>query len=261
MALIESEGATLKSRRRRRKLRSIVDDRESVEPVSAIADQPFASPLSRASKRAVDLVLAVPLALLALPLLVVIAFAIKCVSRGPIFYGQMRCGQHGRPFRIWKLRTMVEDAEHRLSEYLSEDPKFLEEWSTGFKSTYDPRVIPWIGRTLRFSSLDEIPQLWNVISGEMSLVGPRPLPEYHLEQFDQEFRRLRETMPPGVTGQWQVCSRANGAPDMFRKWDSYYVCHWSLWLDAKILARTPFAVISLMMGRGISAAGAAVHNS
>ncbi len=82
------------------------------------------------------------------------------------------------------------------------------------------------------------------LSGEMSLVGPRPLPQYHLDQFEDEFRLLRETMPPGITGQWQVCSRNDGAPEMFRKWDTYYIRNWSLWLDLQILSRTPWVVLS-----------------
>ena len=108
----------------------------------------------------------------------------------------------------------------------------------------DPRVIPGIGRFLRRTSLDELPQLWNVLAGDMSLVGPRPLPQYHLDQFEDEFLQLRETMPPGITGQWQVYSRNDGGPEMFQKWDTYYIRNWSIRLDMQILLRTPWVVLS-----------------
>jgi lipopolysaccharide/colanic/teichoic acid biosynthesis glycosyltransferase len=135
----------------------------------------------------------------------------------------------------------------------------LREWATEFKLKDDPRVIPWVGHVLRMSSLDELPQLWNVLSGEMSLVGPRPLPQYHADQFEDEFRRLRATMPPGITGQWQVCSRNNGAPEMFRKWDTYYVRNWSIWLDLKILSRTPSVMLIGNKGRVTPATEAEVR--
>ena len=212
------------------------------------------------AKRAIDVAIALPVGLLLLPWLVVIAATIKCVARGPVLYGQVRLGQNGKPFRMWKFRTMVEDAERRLDEYLADNPGVLKEWNTGFKLKNDPRVIPRVGRLLRVSSLDELPQLWNVLSGEMSLVGPRPLPSYHLDQFDEDFRMLRESMPPGITGQWQVYSRKNGAPEMFRECDTSYVLNWSLWLDFKILTLTPWAVLSEARVRELPATDAAVKN-
>ncbi len=208
------------------------------------ADKPFVSPIARKVKRALDLSLAAILGLLLLPVFLLIAAAIKCVSRGPILYGQVRIGFDGKPFRMWKFRTMVEDAERRLDEHLMDNPELFEEWNAAFKMSDDPRIIPWLGRFLRRNSLDELPQLWNVLLGEMSLVGPRPLPQYHFDQFDDEFRQLRSTMSPGITGQWQVCSRNDGSTDKFQRWDTYYVRNWSIWLDLQILLRTPLVLIS-----------------
>jgi lipopolysaccharide/colanic/teichoic acid biosynthesis glycosyltransferase len=232
---------------------------DSIEEGDSVAPNAFESAISRTAKRTVDLALAVTVGVLLLPMLVVIAALIKCVSRGPIFYGQVRRGQNGQPFRMWKFRTMVENAERRLDEYLTDNPELLQEWATEFKLKDDPRVIPWVGHVLRMSSIDELPQLWNVLSGEMSLVGPRPLPQYHSDQFEDEFRRVRETMPPGITGQWQVCSRHDGAPEMFRKWDTYYVRNWSIWLDLQILSRTPWVLLIGNRGRVTPATDAEVR--
>jgi lipopolysaccharide/colanic/teichoic acid biosynthesis glycosyltransferase len=222
---------------------SNADDVESMEAAS-VAHNAFESTLLRTAKRSVDFALAVTLGVLVLPMLVVIAAAIKCVSRGPILYSQVRIGRDGLPFRMWKFRTMVEDAECRLDQYLMDNPALHQEWTTEFKLSDDPRIIPWVGHVLRMHSFDELPQLWNVLAGEMSLVGPRPLPQYHLDQFEDEFLKLRGTMLPGITGPWQVYSRNDGGPEMFQKWDTYYVRNWSIWLDMQILFRTPWAVLS-----------------
>jgi lipopolysaccharide/colanic/teichoic acid biosynthesis glycosyltransferase len=238
--LIESQTAAEKKRRQRNPFESHADDVASMGNAAPVPRSPLESTSSRTAKRTVDVALSVTLGVLALPLIVVTAAAIKCVSRGPVFYGQLRLGQNGKPFRMWKFRTMVDDAEHRIDEYLLDNPDLLQEWNVNFKLKNDPRAIPWIGKVLRVSGLDELPQLWNVLSAEMSFVGPRPLPQYHLDQFEEEFRLLREVMPPGITGQWQVYGRNHGDPDMFRKWDAYYVHNWSLWLDLQILSRTPW---------------------
>ncbi len=210
---------------------------------ACVDGSPLESSTLRIFKRAADLILAVALGIFLLPLIVLIAVVIKCVSRGPVFFSQERLGHDGKPFRMWKFRTMVADAERRLDDYL-DDPLLYREWITSFRLKDDPRIIPVIGPLLRKSSLDELPQLWNVLLGEMSFVGPRPLPVYHLEQFDDEFRELRAAVLPGITGQWQVCSRDHSAAEMFQKWDTYYVRNWSIWLDVQILFRTPWAVFS-----------------
>jgi lipopolysaccharide/colanic/teichoic acid biosynthesis glycosyltransferase len=212
-----------------------------VEPATGIPRDgiPFDSFGARAGKRAMDLMLAISIGAFVLPLLVVIAVAIKCASRGPVFYGQVRVGRRGNPFRVWKFRTMVEGAEHRLDEYLGAHPELHQEWTRKFKLEDDPRVIPRIGSLLRKTGLDELPQLWNVLVAEMSMVGPRPLPQYHLAEFDVDFRELRTMMPPGITGQWQVHGQNLGEPECIAKWDCDYIRNWSLWLDLQILLQTP----------------------
>lgn len=182
--------------------------------------------------------------LMVAPLMLVIAAAIKCCSRGPIFFSQERFGRDGRPFKIWKFRTMVADAEEVLHDYLEHHPDLREQWERERKLANDPRIIPWLGQFLRKSSLDELPQLWNVLVGDMSLVGPRPLPQYHLDQFDEGFCRYRAQVTPGITGLWQVASRTSSYPEMIIKCDSYYIHNWNLWLDLQILLRTTTAVLS-----------------
>jgi Undecaprenyl-phosphate galactose phosphotransferase WbaP len=202
------------------------------------------APTSGLVKRGLDLVVSAVVGVLTLPLLVVIACVIKWTSPGPVFFAQERVGRHGQRFRIWKFRTMLTDAEQVLEDYLRQHPQLRAQWDTTHKLADDPRVIPRVGHFLRMSSLDELPQVWNVLKGEMSLVGPRPLPPYHLEQFDQRFRRYREQVRPGITGLWQVASRGDGPPENYIHWDSSYIQDWSLWLDLTILVRTVKAVLA-----------------
>lgn len=198
-------------------------------------------------KRVLDYSLAVPLFALSLPIIGFLALWVKRVSPGPAFYSQEREGYQGKSIRVWKIRTMYLDAEERLQEFLQKNPEARNEWERFFKLKNDPRVIPGVGYFLRRTSLDELPQLWNVIKGEMSLVGPRPFPRYHLEKFSSEFRLLRRSVLPGITGLWQVAARSEGDLGVQEFLDSYYIRNWSLWLDIYILARTLWVVIA---GRG-----------
>jgi lipopolysaccharide/colanic/teichoic acid biosynthesis glycosyltransferase len=134
-------------------------------------------------------------------------------------------------------------ADSMLDRYLDGHPEAVLEWNTHFKLKHDPRVLPGIGQVLRRTSLDELPQLWNVLTGEMSLVGPRPFPSYHLSQFGHEFRELRRKATPGLTGLWQVASRSDGDLRVQETLDTYYIRNWSLWLDLHILALTVRAVL------------------
>ena len=136
---------------------------------------------------------------------------------------------------------MVPHAEKVLQQKLAEDPALRAEWETSFKLTHDPRITR-LGRLMRKTSLDELPQLVNVLRGEMSLVGPRPLPVYHQEKLLAPVRALRERVRPGMTGLWQVSGRSWSGITSMQKWDTYYVRNWSVWLDIVILVRTVRAV-------------------
>ena len=175
-----------------------------------------------------------------LPVMAIIALGIRLTSRGPVLFRQERCGLHGRPFIMLKFRSMVTDAEQRHHELVA----LNEMGGPVFKVTNDPRITP-IGRLLRKYSLDELPQLFNVLRGEMSLVGPRPLPVYEVEKFDDPAHRRRLSVKPGLTCLWQVSGR-NEVRD-FREWvrlDLEYIDNWSLWLDMQILVRTVPVVLA-----------------
>lgn len=204
-------------------------------------------PRNLALKRIMDRAIAMPLFLLSIPVIAVAAVWIKLTSRGPAFHCQMREGIDGQHIAVWKLRTMHVDGERLLEPWFAEHPEDRVEWSRYFKLRHDPRVLPWIGKLLRRTSLDELPQLWSVLKGEMSLVGPRPFPDYHLEQFPCEFRELRTRVLPGITGMWQVSARSEGDVEVQEALDTYYIRNWSPWLDLYILARTVSAVV---MARG-----------
>src|SRR5581483_11873857 len=165
----------------------------------------------------------------------------------PVFYRQMREGMHGCRIPVWKLRTMRVDGDRILDEWFQSHPADREEWRQHFKLRRDPRILPVIGPLLRRSSLDELPQLWSVLRGRMSLVGPRPLPDYHLREFSAEFRSLRTKVLPGLTGLWQVSARSDGDLRAHEALDSFYIRNWSPWLDLYILART---VAAVLLGRG-----------
>lgn len=199
-------------------------------------------------KRSVDYLLGVPLFLASLPLLAVFALWIKCVSpRGPVLYRQPRVGLGGKTIDVWKLRTMHLDADDMLEKLLADDQDARQQWQQFGKLRNDPRILPGIGKLLRKTSLDELPQFWNVLRGEMSLVGPRPFPHYHLEHFSPEFRALRRRVLPGITGLWQVSARSDGDTSVQEVLDTYYIRNWSLWLDIYLLTCTAGAVLG---GRG-----------
>jgi len=185
-------------------------------------------------KQAIDVLGAFLLIIfLALPLLGA-ALAIRLTSPGPVLFRQRRCGLNGRPFTMLKFRSMATDAEQRKAEYAA----LNEMTGPVFKLTNDPRITP-TGRWLRKWSIDEFPQLFNVLRGEMSLVGPRPLPVDEVERFDDPAHRRRLSVKPGLTCLWQVSGRNNVCD--FKEWvrlDLEYIDNWSLWLDLKILCRT-----------------------
>lgn len=202
---------------------------------------------NRALKRGVDLFLGAAGCVLALPVVVLAMAAIKLSSRGPALFSQQREGLGGRTITIWKLRTMAHNAQQLLEEHLATNPAARVEWERSFKLSRDPRVSGRVGRFLRRFSLDELPQLWSVVRGDMSLVGPRPFPDYHLAKLPDAFRKLRAQVRPGVTGLWQVMVRGEGSLDEQQRFDTYYIRNWSIWMDLYLLARTLAAVLG---GRG-----------
>lgn len=204
-------------------------------------------PRNRWVKRALDLGLGLALLLLTWPLVIACGWWVKARSPGPALYFQERAGLKGRRFLVPKIRTMQPNADEDLGEHLASDPIMRGEWEQRFKLRSDPRVITGVGTFLRRWSLDELPQLWSVVRGDMSLVGPRPFPDYHLERFSSGTRSLRQRVRPGITGLWQVTLRGDSDVPAQEAADRYYIRNWSVWLDLYILAKTVAAVIS---GRG-----------
>ena len=195
------------------------------------------------AKHAIDLVGTIFLLLFFLPVLLLVAIAVKLGSSGPVFFKQQRSGLNGKPFTMLKFRTMVTNAEQLKAELMA----LNEMDGPVFKVTNDPRITP-IGKFLRKYSLDEFPQLLNVLSGEMSLVGPRPLPVDEVQRFDDLAHRRRLSVKPGLTCLWQIKGR--NEVRNFQEWvklDLEYIDNWSFWLDIKILVKT---VPVVLMGTG-----------
>lgn len=189
-------------------------------------------------KRVFDIIVSSALLLLFSPLFLVIAILIKLSGPGPVFFTQDRVGLCKRRFKMYKFRTMVVDAEQRIGEL----ERLNEVSGPVFKIKDDPRVTP-LGKLLRKSSLDELPQLINVLKGDMSLVGPRPLPVRDYEGFDQDWQRRRFSVRPGMTCLWQIAGRSSIPFESWMQLDLQYIDRWSLWLDLQILARTIPAVL------------------
>jgi exopolysaccharide production protein ExoY len=209
--------------------------------VAADRRQALTGAVNLGIKRSGDVVAASILLLLALPFLVAIALLIRNGGPGGVFYGHPRVGRDGRSFRCLKFRTMHQDADQRLADLLNSDPASAAEWSRTRKLDRDPRVSG-IGSLLRKTSLDELPQLINVLRGEMSLVGPRPITRDELSRYGTSARHYL-SVTPGVTGLWQVSGRNNLSYAERVRLDAAYARHWSLGGDLRILLRTPMAVL------------------
>jgi undecaprenyl-phosphate galactose phosphotransferase len=200
----------------------------------------IADPLTIVAKRIADVVIT-GVALVALaPFLLVLAALIRC-DGGPALFGHVRLGANGRPFRCLKFRTMVIDAEARLAATLASNPGAALEWALTRRLTDDPRVTP-IGRFLRLTSLDELPQLWNVLRGEISLVGPRPILAEDVPLDGRNINYYYETRP-GVTGLWQVSGRSDATFKRRVELDVWYVKNWTGWNDLAIIRMTFAAVL------------------
>jgi len=194
-----------------------------------------------AIKRFLDLFLVSVGGLIILPFLLLIALAVKISSPGPVLYGHRRLGLNGKYFWAYKFRSMIIDAEKKLESVLEADPRLREEWEVNHKLKDDPRVTK-IGKLLRRTSFDEFPQLLNILKGEMSLVGPRPITDPEIEKYGENSRRIL-TVKPGLTGLWQVSGRSDTDYAERVSHDLYYIQSWSVWLDLWILYRTPGAIL------------------
>jgi exopolysaccharide production protein ExoY len=199
----------------------------------------------KVGKRSLDILLVLVSLPMILPMILLIAVLVllgdsKTPSFKPIFFGHWRVGRNGRKFRCWKIRSMVPDADKYLQLHLESDPSARAEWNKNFKLENDPRITS-LGSVLRRSSLDELPQLWNILTGEMSLVGPRPVTEAELRRYEcyvVEYKMMR----PGLTGLWQVSGRNDTTYDERVMMDVDYARRCSLYLDVSILMRTVLEV-------------------
>ena len=192
-------------------------------------------------KRIFDLVCTICGGLLILPIVAIVALLVAIDNRGNVIFAHRRIGKDGKEFPCYKFQSMVPNAQEILQDYLAKNPEARREWEESFKLTNDPRVTK-LGGFLRKTSLDELPQLWNVIKGDMSLVGPRPIVRKEIERYGEYFREYSMVLP-GITGMWQASGRSDTTYEERVAMDTWYVRNWSVWLDIMYLAKTFTAVI------------------
>ncbi|GBD97026.1 MAG TPA: undecaprenyl-phosphate galactose phosphotransferase WbaP [Nitrospirae bacterium] len=202
----------------------------------------LAQPANILIKKLFDLIVSCALLIVLSIPMIIIAILIKINSKGPAIFSQERRGKNDKPFRCYKFRTMYNDAETRLNTLLETSEEARDEWIHHWKLKNDPRITK-IGRFLRQTSLDELPQIFNVLRGNMSLVGPRPVTKREITEYYREHAGLCFGVPPGITGLWQVSGRSNTGYEYRIALDSWYVRNWNLWLDIVILLKTMKAVI------------------
>ncbi len=200
-------------------------------------EMPARAPYYQIGKRGMDMSIALVALLLASPLLLVLAVLVKMSSKGPVFFAHRRLGRNGREFHCLKFRTMIANAEERLKR----DPQLRQRFEEKFKLEDDPRITP-LGSFLRKTSLDELPQLFHVLTGEMSLVGPRPIVEAELAKYSIYAKKLL-TVKPGLSGLWQVCGRSDTTYPQRVMMDMQYIDHRSLGLDMRLMLLTVSAVV------------------
>ena len=204
---------------------------------SVIVSRPIGlRPIGSSLKRTIDILLALFGIILLCPLLIFCFVAVIVTSPGPALFRHRRIGFNGKPFYCWKFRTMVTDAPERLRQLLDSDAAAAAEWAATCKLRYDPRTTV-IGNLLRKSSLDELPQLFNVLKGEMSIVGPRPVTEEELVRYSSAVHKYTACRP-GITGLWQVSGRSTTTYSRRIACDTFYAQNWSIALDIKILVIT-----------------------
>jgi len=192
-------------------------------------------------KRCLDILLLLVSAPITVPLTLIVAIAIKISSPGPVFYGHKRIGQKGREFKCWKFRSMVIDADKQLEKILAESPEMRAEWEKDRKFTNDPRITK-IGKILRKTSIDEIPQFFNILIGEMSFIGPRPVTKPELDKYGKN-QNFILSVQPGLSGMWQISGRSDTGYEERITLDSYYIQNWSVWLDLWIIIKTIYVVL------------------
>ena len=192
-------------------------------------------------KRIFDLVCTICGGLLILPIIAIVALLVAIDNKGNVIFAHRRIGKDGKEFPCYKFQSMVPNAQEILQDYLAKNPEARKEWEESFKLTNDPRVTK-LGGFLRKTSLDELPQLWNVIKGDMSLVGPRPIVKKESERYGEYFREYAMVLP-GITGMWQASGRSDTTYEERVAMDTWYVRNWSVWLDIMYLAKTFTAVI------------------
>lgn len=203
---------------------------------NALSQPTVDAPWQFVAKRGLDVSVAAVALMLLLPLLMVIAILIARADRGPVLFKQKRVGRDGKLFYCLKFRSMVLDAEAALAQHLSANAQARREWQETQKLVADPRITP-LGRFLRRTSLDELPQLWNVLLGDMSLVGPRPIIQAEMARYGSDLVHYL-AVRPGLTGLWQVSGRSTCSYSERVALDVRYVCEWSFWKDVKIIVRT-----------------------
>lgn len=196
-------------------------------------------------KRLLDIILILFFSPILIPLFIILIILTKITSAGPVFYGHKRVGKNGKEFKCWKFRSMCIDADKKLEEILANNPQMRAEWEKDRKFTNDPRVTKF-GKFLRKTSLDELPQLINILIGQMSFVGPRPVTEPELEKYGP-YKDYVLSVLPGLSGMWQTSGRSDTQYEERIALDSYYIQNWSVWLDIWILIKTVYVVFK---GRG-----------
>ncbi|MCS7245226.1 MAG: exopolysaccharide biosynthesis polyprenyl glycosylphosphotransferase [candidate division WOR-3 bacterium] len=197
----------------------------------------FDSQINLIIKRMFDIIFSLLVIVLLSPLYLIIAMLVKLTSRGPVFYKHKRIGKNGEVIEIYKFRTMYKNADEILRKLLEQNSALREEWEKNYKLKNDPRITP-IGKFLRKFSLDELPQFLNVLKGDLSVVGPRPVVKEELEKYYGDYKKFYLAVKPGITGLWQVSGRSNTTYEDRVKLDTIYVVNWSLWLDIVIILKT-----------------------
>lgn len=199
-------------------------------------------PVPRFLKSMFETVLALIALLLLWPLFILLSIAVKFSGKGPVFYVSERLGLNGKTIKVYKFRTMHSDADTRLEKILSESPAKTREWKEQFKLRNDPRITT-VGRFLRKTSLDELPQLWNVLKGDMAIIGPRPIVQEEVSKYGPNYELLQKVRP-GMTGLWQVSGRSKVSYERRVALDVHYIMNWSIWMDYYILLKTLPEIIS-----------------